>query len=135
MFCAVRAGAPRRIFRSASALVSGAGLGCALGGWFTVPPVGAPLAAGAALAGLAAGCTAGAGVAAGAVGAAAGAGAAAAAWAAGWLEEGAAAAVPRLGASGVLLSDTASGRGASAGPVFTGFASPVLSPLKLSLSK
>jgi len=50
MFCAVRADAPRRICRSASPVVAGAGLGWTLGGWFTVPPVGAPLWAGAALA-------------------------------------------------------------------------------------
>ncbi len=40
MFCTVRAGAPRRIMVSASPLVSGAAFGFAVGGWFTVPPVG-----------------------------------------------------------------------------------------------
>ncbi len=139
MFWAVRAGAPRRILRSASVLDAGAGLGCALGGWFTGPPVGAPPAAGAvccwaAAAGLVWAGLLGAGGVCGLLWVAvdavlaveAGAGAVAAACAAGALEAGAVAAVPRPAASGVLLSDTASGRGASDGAVFTGFASPGL---------
>ncbi len=46
MFCAVRAGAPRRMTVSASPRVSGAAFGVALGGWFTVPPVGVVPSAG-----------------------------------------------------------------------------------------
>src|SRR4051794_5929044 len=118
MFCAVRAGAPRRIFRSASSVVAAAAGCAALGcagfagvGWFTVPPVGAAFwgTAACAGAGVAGDCVAGDCVAAAAAGA---------------FEAGTVGVVPRLGASGVLLSDTGSGRGASAGGVVTGFASP-----------
>src|SRR4051812_21888800 len=63
MFCAVRAGAPRRISRSESVLGWAVGAGVAGGGWFTAPPVGLLLPFGSALAvddaGWAAGCATG----------------------------------------------------------------------------
>ena len=116
MFCAVRAGAPRRICRSASRAGRGSRLGLALGGWFTVPPVGAPVSGRRLLrCGLS---LRYGGLRSGRRGLSGRGGGRGLRW-----RRARTCVVPRLGASGVLLSDTASGRGASAGVVFTGFAS------------